>query len=177
MNPPPLLAIAVVASLSAFYLLLLWIAIQRAQKLRPIVDVPPRPIPDGPLQVIDRHDKVALTVAMEGPFRLALFKLGPLKLRLLAMRFGLTDGHPLSRADVAWVLHRSEAEIGVIESEALRRLGPEGRAKLETLSVPPKPPGGPDSGGYQTSGRPLPVKPIPPSLSAAVEVELPGPGE
>jgi hypothetical protein len=177
MNPPPLLAIAVVVSLSTFYLVLLWIGIGHAQKNRPVDAVARRPLPSGSLQVIDRHDKVAVTVALDGALRDALWRLRPLKLRLLAMRFGLTDGHLLSRADAAWVLHRSEDEVRSIEADALHELGPEGRAKLENLSLPPRPEDRPDSGGYQTSGRPLPVKPTPPSLSAAAEVELPEPND
>jgi hypothetical protein len=177
MNPPPLLALAVVVSLSTFFLVLLWIGIGHAQKNRPIDFVRRRPLPSGSLQVIDRHDKLAVTVALDGALRGALFRLGPLKLRLLAMRFGLTDGHSLSRADAAWVLHRSEDEVRSIEADALRELGPEGRAKLENLSLPPRPRDRPDSGGYQTSGRPLPVKPTPPSLLAAAEVELPEPND
>lgn len=177
MNPPPLLAIAVVVSLSTFYLVLLWIGIGHAQKNRSVDAVARRPLPSGSLQVIDRHDKVAVTVALDGDLRSALFELRPLKLRLLAMRFGLTDGLSLSRADAAWVLHRSEDEVRSIEADALHELGPEGRAKLENLRLPPRPRDRPDSGGYQTSGRPLPVKPTPPSLSAAAEVELPEPND
>ena len=176
MNAPPLLAIAVVASLSALYLGLLWIGIRRVQRLRPVVhafgpaeDVWRRPWSSGSLWVIDRHDKVAWTISLDGALRRALFRLGPLKLRLLAMRFGLTDGHPLSQADAAWVLHRSEEEVASIEADALRKLGPEGRDQLENLSLPPEPP---DLGGYQGSGRPLPLKPGPPSLTAAAEADL-----
>src|SRR5437868_9454703 len=106
MNAPPLLAIAVVASLSALYLGLFWIGIRRVQRLRPVVhargpaeDVWRRPWSSGSLWVIDRHDKVAWTISLDGALRRALFRLGPLKLPLLAMRFGLTDGHPLSQAD------------------------------------------------------------------------------
>jgi hypothetical protein len=182
MNPPPLLAIAVVVSLSTFYLVLLWIGIGHAQKNGPVDAVvrrplPSRPLPSGSLEVIDRHDKVAVTVALDGALRSALSNLGPLKFRLLAMRFGLTDGHSLSRADAAWVLHRSEEEVKSIEADALHELGPEGRAMLENLNLRPRPRHRPDSGGYQTSGRPLPLKPTPPSLSAAAEVELPEPND
>jgi hypothetical protein len=172
MDIPPLLAMAVVVSLSAFCLLLLWIGIRHVQTHQPTDDVPRRPWPSGSLQVTDRDDKVAWTVALDGALRQALFKLGPLKLRLLVLRFGLVDGDPLSRAYAAWVLHRSEEEVAVIESDALGRLGPETRTQLENLKVPRH---RPDSGGHQTSGRPLPLKPAPPSLSAAAEVDLPEP--
>ncbi len=173
MDAPTLLAIALVASLSAVCLALLWVAIRQVHEHQPTVDVSHRSWSSGSLQVMDRDDKVAWTVTLDGALRRALFRLGPLKLRLLALRFGLVDGDPMSRADAAWVLHRSEEEVAVIESYALGRLALETRTQLENLNVPRQPPRRPDSGGYQTSGRPLPVKPIPPSLSASAEVDLP----
>src|ERR1700680_3093288 len=154
MKPPLLVAIAVVVTFSAFYLWLLWIGIRHVkQQQRPAGDVWRRLPRAGPLEVLEQCDKAALTVHLDGTLRLALFKLGPLKRRLLVLRFGLIDGHRLSRADAAWVLYRSEDEVGYVEAEALRTLGPDGRGKLEGMNVPRRPPRRPDSGGYQASGR------------------------
>jgi hypothetical protein len=166
------LAIAGVVSLSVLVLVLLSVAIRRVIEPQPTAEISLRRMPNGSLRVMDRHDRVAYTIALDGGLRQALYKLRPLKLRLLALRFGLVDGDRLSRADVAWVLHRSEEEVEVIESYALAELGPQNRASLEHLRVPRH---RLDTGGDQTSGRPVPLKPAPPSLSAASEADLPEP--
>jgi len=127
------------------------------------------------LPVVDQRGKLTSTSVVDAPLRAVLNQLSASKRRVLILRFGLADGHPLSRVGVARALFVSQRTVSRIELAALGEIGPEATGKLEQLSRPRQPPRHPDSGGYQTSGRPVPMKPIPPSLSAAAEVELPEP--
>jgi hypothetical protein len=127
------------------------------------------------LPVIDQHGKLTSTSVLNPSLHLALNQLSTLKRRVLILRFGLVDGQSLSGVDVGRALYRSERNVARLEVQALGEIGPRARGMLEELGRPRQHPRDPDSGGYQTSGRPLPVKPIPPSLSAAAEVALPEP--